>query len=95
MQIPPLSIEAPNETARETVRRHTAILIGLIKVLLVGGLIQIVVLGSVGAVALYILNVSQDTSGWMVIFSWFGAAYLMKFYARSVFPVNGDRFERV
>jgi hypothetical protein len=95
MQIPPLSIEPPNESARETVRRHIAILLGLVKVLLVACLIQITVLGSVGAVALYVLDVSNQAGGWMVIFSWFGAAYLMKLYARSVFPVNADRFERV
>ena len=57
MRIPPLSIEAPNETARDTLRRHFAVLVGIGKLILVGSLIQIIVLGTTGGIALYVLDV--------------------------------------
>ena len=95
MRIPPLSIEAPNETARETLRRHVAVLVGIGKLLLVGSFIQIIVLGTTGSIALYVLDVSNYVGGWMVIFSWFIAAYFIKLYGRSIFPVNADQFTRI
>ena len=95
MRIPPLSIEAPNETARDTLRRHGAVLVGIGKLILVGSLIQIIVLGTTGSIALYVLDVSNYVGGWMVIFSWFIAAYFIKLYGRSIFPVNADQFTRI
>ncbi|WP_227356085.1 hypothetical protein [Haladaptatus salinisoli] len=95
VRIPPLSIEAPNETARDTLHRHVAVLVGIGKLLLVGSLIQILVLGTTGAIALYFLDVSKYVGGWMVILSWFLAAYLIKLYGRSIFPVNTDQFTQL
>ena len=95
MRIPPLSIEAPNETARDTLRRHFAILIGLGKIILVGSIIQIVVLGTTGVIALYVLGLEGANAGWLVILSWFLAAYFIKLYGRSIFPVNADEFTRI
>ncbi|WP_227380021.1 hypothetical protein [Haladaptatus halobius] len=95
MRIPSLSIEAPNETARETLRRHFAILVGLLKVVLVGSIIQIVVLGTTGVIAMYILGLEGAAAGWLVILSWFIAAYFIKLYGRSIFPVNADQFTRI
>jgi hypothetical protein len=95
MRIPPLSIKPRNESAREAMRRHFAILIGLLKVVLVGGIIQIVVLGTTGVIALYVLGLEGANAGWLVILSWFLAAYFIKLYGRSIFPVNADQFTRV
>ncbi len=95
MRIPLLSIEAPNETARETLNRHVAVLVGIGKHIPVGSLIQIIVFGTTGGIALYVLDVSNYVGGWMVIFSWFLAAYFIKLYGRSIFPVNADQFTRI
>ena len=68
---------------------------GIGKLILVGSLIQIIVLGTTGGIALYVLGVSNYVGGWMVIFSWFIAAYPIKLYGRSIFPVNRDQFTRI
>lgn len=95
MRIPPLSIKPPNETASEAMRRHLSMLVGIVKALLAACLIQIVVLGIVGVITIYVLNLKTEVAGWIIILSWFLAAYFMKLYARSVFPVNADKFEQV
>ncbi|MFH5800835.1 hypothetical protein [Haladaptatus sp. CMAA 1911] len=95
VQIPPLSIKPRNESAREAMRRHFAILIGLLKVVLVGSIIQIVVLACAWALGRHVLHYSSTATGWMVILSWFLAAYFIKLYGRSIFPVNADQFTRV
>ncbi|KZN26023.1 hypothetical protein A4G99_23380 [Haladaptatus sp. R4] len=76
-------------------RRHLAILVGLLKVVVVGSIIQIVVLGTTGVIAMYGLGWKGANGGFLVILSWFLAAYFIKLYGRSIFPVNADQFTRV
>ncbi|RBI58317.1 hypothetical protein DMJ13_27355 [halophilic archaeon] len=88
MQIPPLSVPARDETAKETVQRHLAVVYGFGKLILVGIPVQVIVLAAAYLVGKHVLHLTQHTTGWVVILSWFLAAYILKLYARRLFPVN-------